>query len=232
MKLNPNTALILKNFSQINTGIYINAGNVLTTVAPAKDILAEATVEDTFPVSFGIYDLNEFLSVLSLHKEPHLEFDEHHVIITGTSDAQKRASTRSKIKYRFTDKQMIVTPPDKKIKFPSPDVEFEMSNDDYTWVTKSASVLKSPNISIRSDGTEVSFVTFDAKDDSKSTDALSIDIPTAVSYNMFYKTENFAKLHPGDYEVKFAKTGISSYRNKAFALHYYVMFESKSEYDT
>lgn len=227
MKLSPNTVTILKNFSSINTGIYINAGNVLTTVAPAKDILAEATVEDTFPVPFGIYDLNEFLSVLSLHKEaPEVEFDEHHVVIKGLTG-------RSKIKYRFTDKQMIVTPPDKKIKFPTPEVEFEMKNDDFKWITTAASVLKLPNIAIKSDGTEVSFVTSDAKDDSRSTDSLDIDIPgNGVSYNMFYKAENFGKLYPGDYDVKFAKNGISSYRNKAFDLHYYVMFEAKSEYNT
>lgn len=225
MKLSPNCVTVLKNFSNINSGIYINAGTVLTTVSPAKDILASVTVEDDFPVSFGIYDLNEFLSVLSLHKEsPELEFDEHHVIIKGMTG-------RSKIKYRFTDKQMIVTPPDKKIKFDAPEVEFEMKNDDYKWITTAASVLKSPNIAIRSDGTEVSFVTFDSKDDSKSTDSLDIDTPgNGDSYNMFYKSENFAKIHPGDYEVKFLSKGISSYTNKAFPLQYYIMFESKSVY--
>ena len=39
-----------------------------------KNIVAKATVEETFPKQVAIYDLNEFLGCLSLFKNPILTF--------------------------------------------------------------------------------------------------------------------------------------------------------------
>ena len=44
-----------------------------------KNIVANTTVPDTFNNEFAIYDLNEFLSALSLFKDPTLSFDEKSV---------------------------------------------------------------------------------------------------------------------------------------------------------
>ena len=64
MKLSNETLTVLKNFSSINTGIFFKQGSVLSTVSPQKNILADAQISENIPQDFGIYDLNNFLSVI------------------------------------------------------------------------------------------------------------------------------------------------------------------------
>ena len=95
MKLSTDTINVLKNFASINQGILFKKGKVIKTISSQKTILAEATIGEDIPVDFGVYDLNNFLSVVSLHKdEPSFDFDDKHVMIQGNGG-------RSKIKYRF-----------------------------------------------------------------------------------------------------------------------------------
>lgn len=69
MKISQETTAILKNFAHINQGIFFRKGNTVSTMSPGKNILSVATISDTVPQDFGIYDLNNFLSVASLFKE-------------------------------------------------------------------------------------------------------------------------------------------------------------------
>ena len=83
MKLSIDTLSVLKNFASINQGIMFKKGKTLRTVSPQKNVMAEATVSDEFPTDFGVYDLNNFLSVLSLHKEePTIDFQDNNVLIS------------------------------------------------------------------------------------------------------------------------------------------------------
>ena len=66
MKLSDNTLTILKNFAGINNSILVKSGNQLRTISVAKNILAEASIEENFPRQFAIYDLNQFLNGLGL----------------------------------------------------------------------------------------------------------------------------------------------------------------------
>ena len=76
MKLTSNTISILKNFSTINQNLMVKTGNILSTMSAMKNIVAQAEVTETFPQEFAIYDLNEFLSALSLFEEPELNFQD------------------------------------------------------------------------------------------------------------------------------------------------------------
>ena len=64
MELSDRTLSVLKNYSNINPNIVISEGNTIKTMAVARNVVSSATVDETFPKSFGIYDLNEFLNVL------------------------------------------------------------------------------------------------------------------------------------------------------------------------
>ena len=92
MQLNENTLTVLKNFAGINPNIVIESGNVLKTITEAKNVLAQAKLDQEFPSSMGIYDLNEFLAVLGLVDSPTLDFTDDYVIVND-------ASGRSKVKY-------------------------------------------------------------------------------------------------------------------------------------
>jgi hypothetical protein len=226
MKLTKETKDILKNFSAINPGIYIRAGNVLSTVTSAKNILADAKITEEFPVSFGIYDLNNFLSVLSMFKDDaELAFDEKHVYIKGYGG-------RSKVKYRFTDPSMIVIPPEKRPNLPSVDVTFSLSTEDFNWILRSAGVLSSPNIAVESDGSTVSLRTFDSNDDSAHSNSLELENVSSEgkSYSLVFKTE-YLKMFPGDYVIEICSRGIAKFTGVSNDLVYFVTLETSSVYN-
>ena len=74
MKLSNHTTSVLKNFATINQNLVIKQGSEMTTMSAMKNIIARATVEETFPQEIAIYDLNEFLGALSLFTNPILDF--------------------------------------------------------------------------------------------------------------------------------------------------------------
>ena len=77
MKLSDKTLTILKNFAGINNSILVKKGNELKTISVAKNILAEAQIDEEFSRDFAIYDLNQFLNGLGLHQDPDMDFTEN-----------------------------------------------------------------------------------------------------------------------------------------------------------
>jgi len=109
MKLSTETLDVLKNFGNINSGILFKKGKVVKTVSPHKNILALANIPDEIPSEFGIYDLNEFLSAVSMYKDDlDLEFVLNDIIITGLKG-------RSKMKYRSCPPTLLVIPPENEL---------------------------------------------------------------------------------------------------------------------
>ena len=103
MELQEQTLNVLKNFSDINPNILIKSGNTIKTISEAKNVLATAVVDNEFPQQFGIYDLKEFISVLSLVDKPNLKFAEESVTISDQSG-------RSKIRYFFSPEETLTSP--------------------------------------------------------------------------------------------------------------------------
>ena len=217
MKLSNETLTVLKNFSAINQGIQFKQGKKLTTVSSGKTVLAQANLKDEFPQDFCVYDLNQFLSVHSLNKDTEIDFDDSNVIFK---------SGRSKIKYRMTAKEMIVTPPEKEIKMASVDCDFTLTAEDYESVMKTASVLGSPHIAVVSDGDTIELVTFDANDNSTHTNSIQVGEGNGKKYKIVFKTENI-KLIPGSYNVKISFVGIGHFQNTKDDIQYWIAFEAK-----
>ena len=225
MKLSNETISVLKNFGAINQGILFKKGKTLKTVSSHKNILAEVDIKEDIPAEFGIYDLNNFLSVISLHKDdPSFEFDDKQVTIVGNKG-------RSKIKYRFTPANMIVTPPEKSLTMPDAEIKFNLTAEDFEWVMRAAGVLASPQVAIESDGKKVSIVTLDLQNDSAHTDALEIADGDGNKYRMVFKTENITKVLAGTYEVSISSKGISHFKNKNLPLQYWITTEQGSKFE-
>jgi len=223
MKLSNDTINILKNFAGINTGIVFNQGNVIKTISGNKNILAQASVAESFPVQFGVYDLNNFLTVLSLHKEePEIEFGEKNATIAGMGG-------RSKVNYRFCDPTMVVAPPEKPIAMPEAEIRFTLNEDDLSWILRSAAVLGSPNVAVTSDGSKVGVLVFDATNDAASTNTLEVADGNGDSYKMIFKTEAL-KMIPGSYDVAISSRGVSHFTNRARDLQYWITTEAGSTF--
>lgn len=224
MKISTETIAILKNFGTINQGIHFREGNVLKTVSIQKNILAQAVIEESIPCDFGIYDLNNFLSVVTLHKdEPTFEFTPNYAMIGGKGG-------RSKIKYRFCSPTMIKTPPEKAISMPTPEISFELTTDDFMWVMRAAAVLANLNVAVTSDGDKVYITTLDVENDSAHTESLEIADGNGSNYKMVFKTQNLMKILQGDYDVSISSQGISMFKSKDINLCYWIATESGSFY--
>jgi hypothetical protein len=223
MKLSAETVNLLKNFSNINSGIVFRPGNTIKTISTNKNILAEATIKETIPCEFGVYDLSKFINVLSLYKEEvDVEFKELSAVISGMSG-------RSNVDYRFCAPKMINAAPEKPVAMPAAEINFDMTQSDFDWIIRTASVLGSPNIAVVSDGTKIELMTYDASNDSESTNTLNVGEGTGDKFKMIFKTEAL-KLIPGTYEVKISSKGVSHFKNKDIPIQYWITIESGSTF--
>ena len=217
MKLSNDTLAVLKNFASINSGLEFKSGNVLSTMSPGKTILAKATLKDNFPVDFCVYDLNQFLSVHSLYADADIDFDDVNVIFK---------SGKSKIKYRKTAKEMIITAPEKELSLPSVDVSFKLTEEVFSSIKKSANVLQSPNIAVESDGEKIYLTCFNAKDDSAHTNSIEVGDISNKKFKMVFLEENL-KMITGSYDVEISSRGLASFKNTTQEIDYWIAIEAK-----
>jgi len=217
MKLSKETLEVLKNFASINNGLEFKEGNVLSTMSASKTVLVRAELKDSFPETFCVYDLNQFLSVYSINKDPEIDFDEFNVIFK---------TQRSKTRYRKTAKHMIVTAPDKSLNIGEPDVAFTLSQEDYRDIIDSAKVLQSPHIAVESTGDKIVLTCYNAKDDSAHTNSIEVAEGNGNSFKVVFLTENI-KMITGSYDVEISFKGFTSFKNKVSNIQYWIASEAK-----
>lgn len=153
MKISETTFKLLQNFSSLNKNLYVQEGSRLETVSSAGNIYAVADVPESFPVSFGVYDLTKVLSSLKLLEEPSLDFEKDGVItITNKSG-------NSSVKIVTSPLGTLVSPHDPKIRskldkfnMDDPIINVDISLNDLSSVLEAARHLKVEDISLVGDG--------------------------------------------------------------------------------
>ena len=219
MKLNDQTVSILKNFSTINQNLVIKEGSEIATMSAMKNIVAKATVEENFPVEFAIYDLNEFLSALSLFTNPDLDFQENYVVITEAGSKGKS------LKYWYSEPS-VVTTPSKEVTMPSSEVKFPLQSNVLSEVQKAAAVIGAPDMVLEDDELRVT----DKKNDTANSYSTPLDTESnGASYKFWFKVENL-KLLPGCYDVEVSSKRISHFQNKKLPVGYFIALEPESSY--
>jgi len=134
------------------------------------------------------------------------------------------------MKYRFCEPTMIVTPPEKQLAMPNPEVSFSLSAEDFDWIMKAAGVLGSPQIAVESDGSKVTVTAFDSSDSSAHTDALEVSAGNGDKFRFIFKTEHLTKLFGGAYDVQISSKGISNFKHKTVELQYWISTETGSTF--
>jgi len=220
MKLSDNTISILKNFSGINQSLLFKQGNTLKTISVMKNILAEATIEEDLPKDFGIYDLNQFLNGLSLHKNAELDFENDNYIVIREG--------KSRSKYFFADPSVIITPPDKSINLPSQDVCFLLDTKELDRLLKAAAVYQLPDFSVVGEAGVVKLVVRDKKNDT-SNDFSVVVGETDDLFTFNFKVENL-RILPGTYEVVISQKLLSQFKNTNIDVSYWVALEPDSTF--
>ena len=217
--LSKKTVDVLKNFSTINSSIVFRKGSTVRTISNAENILAKFTGEEVFPVDFAIYDLSQFLSGISLFSNPQLEFDnENFVNIRGG---------RQSARYYFSDPEITLkSAPEKNVKFPGADIQFNLSGEELIQLQKASAVYSLPDLSFQSVEGEnvIKLILSDKENDTSNTYEQSISGCSTGTYSLDLKIENI-RLLPGDYTVKVSKHLISEWTNQNLDLTYYIALE-------
>ena len=220
MKLSEKTLTVLKNFAGINNSILVKEGNQLRTNSVAKNILAEANIEEEFPRQFGVYDLNQFLNGLSLHQDPDLDFTEESYL--NIREGKRR------VKYFFADPQVIISPPDKQITLPSEDVHFQLESSALDKLLKAAAVYQLPDLCVVGEAGAVRLVVRDKKNDTSNSYSVAVG-ETDKEFTFNFKVENI-KIIPGSYDVVVSSKLLSEFTNSTYNLKYYIALEPDSTF--
>ena len=222
MKVSDTTINLLRNYANINQSIEFREGKILKTVSPLNTILASVEIEEEFPRTFPIYELNRFLGTLALFQNPELDFTDNGVTI---SDSNHEAT------YRYCgSSSMFQTPPDKNITFPDAEVSFELSLEQFKKTINAANTLGLPEVVVEGDGTEIRLLVSDTGN--VSSDIFSTKVGIAdKTFRMIFKTENLNKIMEGTYDVKLSSKRISHFKRTTDSLQYWIALEQNSTYE-
>ena len=222
MKVSEKTINLLRNYANINQSIEFREGKILKTVSPLNTILASVEVEEEFPRTFPIYELNRFLRTLALFQNPELDFTDNGVII---SDDNHKAT------YRYCgSSSMFQTPPEKNITFPDAEVSFELSQDQFKKTVNAANTLGLPEIVVEGNASEIFLVVNDTAN--VSSDVFSTPVgKTNEIFRMIFKSENLNKIMEGAYNVSLSSKRISHFKREGDSLQYWIALEQNSTFD-
>lgn len=223
MELSNSTIDILKNFATINPSIKILAGKTLATVAEAKNILATAEIEDEFPQDFGIYDLNSFISTLTLVDKPSLKFSEKFVTIFDSTG-------RSKIKYFY---DMTQEKGKTEVIMPEAEVVFTLTSDTLSKLKKAAGTLGHDQVTIAPGNGTLVLTVINQENPTSNTYSIEVDfvtLPDDTEFNFIFNISNL-KFIGGDYDVKISQKLISNFKHTESDIEYFVAVERDSTYN-
>lgn len=234
-QISKRTLEFLNTFRNISSSFGADAGRVLTTMSKSGIVIACATVEDTFPHDWYIYDLNEFLSTVNIFgKDATFDFGASAVRIgneTGTSS----------VMYHYADKKMIKNKPE-MIPSNVGDIQYSFTVEAGQLETlfKGGSILGSNVISVHSDGkTPVVLKSHNTKLPCSNFVEVKVGDTYDKLFDLHFSTENISggKIYPGSYIVSI---GMKRHKGKVYffskwehtelPLYYLVSLEHSSHF--
>jgi hypothetical protein len=223
MKLSKETIAILKNFATIQPNLMFKAGNELKTIAEAKNIVAKATITEQIPQDFGIYDVNDFLSSLSLFNDPTFDFSE---------DGKSAYITegKSSLTYFFSDEASL-TFPQKDVSMPATDASFELTDATLSSLKRATSLLSVSTVAVEDAGSGIVIRVKDAKNSTSNSYGTEVEGNNGNhKFKFHFDISNF-KILPGDYDVSISGKLISHFKHKTLPIEYWIALEKSSTYE-
>ena len=225
MKLSKETISVLKNFSTIQPNLVVKPGSTISTLADAKNIIAEANVKETFPQEFGIYNLNEFINALSLVEDPELEFSESYVTIVGKDS--------SKVTYHFADPSILTTK-EKEIAMPPSELSVTLTDDQINTIRRAAGALGQSVLSFTVENDECIARVKDPNNASANSFSIVVKKGMSECYSKeFCDAIDFQflianlKLIPGTYNIEISSKLISTWSGND--ANYFIALEKTSK---
>lgn len=215
---------ILKNFSSLNSNLLVKPGNIIKTITPSKNGMAEATVAEDFPKEFGIWDLNKFLGVISLFSAPTFTFGDKAVKISnGNSD--------SHVHYFYSEPRLL-TVPTKSVNMPLPDICLIIQEKTFSELQKASSVMQLPDLSIqRDDEGKIFAVICDIADPTSNSFRTQLSELNGPEFRLNFKIVNL-RMVSGDYTLSFSKNVVCQFTHNTLPLKYWFALETTSTFGT
>ena len=213
--------------SKINRSIQFKEGNELSSLSIQKNVLAKTPIEENFPQDFAIYDLDEFLKVMSLTEyQGDLVFDNESYVTVKTD--------RTQAKYFFADPSIVQQPPEKFPELPSIECEFDLSIGDLNRIRNALSIYGHlEDIAIVGKNGTVSIEIRDRENVSSHTYSIGVG-ETNATFSFELKSENIFKLDYSNantgYNVRISKSGASQW-GSSDGVVYLIALEPDSTYE-
>ena len=213
MKLSDTTVGLLKNFAGINQNILIEEGKNIRTMSTMKNILASSPVAEEFPRDVGIYDLNEFLGVLSMAKDADIQFEDSHMTVS---------SGKTKIKYMYSDPSILTVPP-QTFNAPEEDRMFRINKEELQSVLKASAVMQLPDITL----VDRNLTATDLKNTTSNNYTIELEGSFPLrEHRLHWKAENL-KMVPDSYRVGVSEAAnVSHWVNGDTGLDYWIAMEA------
>jgi hypothetical protein len=201
MKLSSKTKKLLKNFTNINTGIVIKktpdgeTSTKLRILENDRHIYAEVVVPEIFDNDICLYDVPTFLNICDAMDDPDLIFNETNVTLL-------KNKSKTKITYAYPD---TIRHPTKDVVFPEPMLTLSLIEDDLEKLFKMCKLVQLDVLKIFSENGKV-FIKAE-----NTTNGLSNPYEAEVGDGSLekpclLKTERCMKILPGDYKISLHKS--------------------------
>lgn len=216
--ISKNTLSILKNFESLNSNILVKPGNVLRTKNISGTGFAEAIVDEQFTTEFGIWNLHQFLGVISCCVNPTFDFEENQVNI--------QSQNGSVFTYIFSEPSLL-TVPTRQPKVPeNPTATARIAEDVWGQITRAASVMEVDDISFVSTADGLTAIVTDLSD--PTSHKYSIDLGGSCNDHTFevnFKISNL-KILTGNYKIMLVEAKMIVFQHEGVNLTYWFGSES------
>lgn len=165
MKFSKPTLEILQNFAAINQSVRLMPGTEQKTISTGKSICAIANLDIEIPAEIAIYDLSQFLGVLSLFDDPDIDLEGHYLTI---NEGNRR------VRYRLSNPEILNVPQIGSLDLDNFSVKFSLEKSDLQAIFKAAKLLDQTELAIKGENGVLSLVTRNPKDENASNVSFTI----------------------------------------------------------
>lgn len=216
IQLAPETIAAFKTLYSIDQSLRINhedldendpTKTIIRTKSINKTTCCKIVVDQVFPRDLHIYDLSQFISVLSIVEDPVIDLSKDNYMTIKSADGKQ------KLRYFEANPEMVESYASRDPVLPNEDLQVVVTEAQFKRVLIAASTLKLDFIGFQGDGESVYITAFNKNEggDEEETNHFRIEIgETDKNFNMFYKlgTQN-VQIMSGKGDLMFTIDGSS-----------------------
>ena len=186
---------------EINQTLMIKANTKnIKSINESQTRAAYTNIDVEFERDFCVYDLYDFISTLSIIKDPVIDLSNNKFAIISSQDGTK------KLKYYETNPDLITSYFSQEFKLKNEDVKINVKRTDIKDIMKATSTLSLKYISLVGDGEKIFIKAFNSrKGDNKETNSFIIEIgKTNFVFDLIYESKMLSMIDE-DVEFTFAR---------------------------